>query len=174
MDKIAQTERFRLYLVEALPQPLTPMSQHLQIFDAYIDQTRLRIRRIRDPHTKDWSRSLQQRFRTGSDIAKMAEIHLNDAEYALFERLQGPEIRKNRYFHEFDNRIFAFDIYLGKLSGLITAKVELAADEDCFLAPHFAALDLSGDDQFDGERLVNSEWITAQSRIRALLTTSGG
>lgn len=127
MNKTARTELHRLFLVEGLPEPLTAASAHLQIFDTYIPQTRLRVRQLRDPMTNHWTRMLQQRFRTseaGHAVTKLVEMHLEDDEFALFERMTGPETRKNRYFHEFDRVQVIFDSYLGDLRGLTTAKVE--------------------------------------------------
>ena len=49
---------------------------------------------------------------------KVGEIYLNEAEHARFELFEGTEIRKNRYFHEFDGRLCSFDVYLGPLWGL--------------------------------------------------------
>ena len=45
-----------------------------------------------------------------------------------FEQFEGHEIRKNRYFHEFDLVNFAFDVYLGDLWGLNTARVDFDSD----------------------------------------------
>ena len=62
MNKTAQTEFHRLFLIESLPEPLTHASSHLQIFDNYIENTRIRLRLMRDPSTSVWTRILQQRF----------------------------------------------------------------------------------------------------------------
>src|SRR5436189_5713232 len=100
MNKPAMTELHRLFLIERLPEPLTPASSHLQLFDNYIENTRMRLRSIRDPYLKTWMRILQQRVAIADGefaVSKSAEIHLNDAEYAAFERFEGREIRKNRY-----------------------------------------------------------------------------
>jgi CYTH domain-containing protein len=120
MDKTNRTEMHRAFLIEGLPEPLTRASAHLQIFDNYIQDTRLRVRSVRDPETAGWTRILQQRFPVNEDdlsALKFAEIYLNAAEHAHFEIFEGTEIRKNRYFHEFDGRTFAFDVYMGKLWG---------------------------------------------------------
>jgi hypothetical protein len=117
MDKTYRTEQFRTFLIEALPAPLTPASSHIQIFDNYIANTRMRLRSIRVPETKEWTRVLQQRFPITPNVLsqwKIAEMHLNDPEYAQLSVFEGTEIRKNRYFHEFDSRMFAFDVYLGR------------------------------------------------------------
>ena len=171
MNKTAQNEWSRLFLIECLPEPLTPASAHVQIFDNYIENTRIRIRAIRDPSTKDWSRSLQQRFAADKGVlTKMAEIHLNDGEYAVFEKFEGREIRKNRYFHEFDRIVFAFDIYLGPLWGLNTAKVEFADPQEMesFISPPFAVFEVTADPFFSGSSLVTRSFADVQSRLASV------
>jgi len=156
MNKTAQTELHRLFLIERLPEPLTAASSHLQIFDNYIPTTRIRLRMVRDPYTSAWTRILQQRFPAQDGelaVSKLAEIHLNDAEYAVFQRFEGQEVRKNRYFHEFDRVMFTFDVYLGPLRGLSTAKAEFATRDDleAFVPPPFAAFEVTNDPFFAGE-----------------------
>jgi CYTH domain-containing protein len=159
MNKTAQTELHRLFLVERLPDPLTPASSHLQIFDNYIAATRIRLRQIRDPYSKTWTRILQQRFpfdETHGTVSKIAEMYLNDAEYAVFERFEGREIRKNRYFHEIDRVSVAFDVFLGPLWGLNTARVDfetLEALQNYSQPPSFI-FEVSNDPFFAGESLV--------------------
>ena len=60
MDKTARTETRRIFLLHNLPEPLTRASRHLQIFDNYIENTRLRLRSVRIPETKTWTWILQQ------------------------------------------------------------------------------------------------------------------
>lgn len=168
MNKTAANEWHRLFLIEILPEPLTPASSHLQLFDNYIPNTRLRLRSIRDPYTKSWTRTLQQRFPVeGTNVTKLAEIHLNDQEYAVFETFEGREIRKNRYFHEFDQASFAFDVYLGKLWGLNTAKVEFQDREEmeAFEPPPFAIYEVTGDNFFTGNSLVDKVFADVQTEV---------
>ena len=153
----------RTFLVEALPEPLTRASNHIQIFDNYITGTRLRLRSVRDPHTASWTRLLQQRFSpVEGDLSsvKISEIYLNEAEYARFELFEGDEIRKNRYFHEFDRRMFAFDVFLGGLWGLNTARVEFenAAELQGFEPPPFAVLEVTNEPFFVGDVLVTKKF----------------
>lgn len=170
MNKTAQSEFHRLFLIEGLPEPLTPASSHLQLFDNYIENTRIRLRQIRDPYSKAWTRILQQRFPAhegdGAET-KLAEIYLNDAEYAVFERFEGREIRKNRYFHEFDRVIFAFDVYLGQLWGLNTARVDFDSREkmESFIAPPFAILEVTSDPFFFGDKLVTKVFEDVRAEI---------
>ena len=173
MNKTAQTELYLVYLVERLPEPLTPASSHLQIFDSYIQNTRLRLRQIRDPYSKVWTRILQQRVPIASREyagAKVAEIHLNDDEYELFKVFGGQEIRKNRYFHEFDRVSFTFDIYLGDLGGLTMTRVDFEIHEDmeAFIPPPFALLNVTNDPFFAGETLVHKQISDVRDHLRPI------
>ncbi|MBC7899756.1 MAG: hypothetical protein H7070_06845, partial [Saprospiraceae bacterium] len=126
MDKTYKTEFLRSFLIQGLPEPLTRASSHIQLFDNYIADTRMRLRSIRNPDTRDWTRVLQQRFPTAEKagaVLKIAEIFLNDEEYAQFRIFEGTEIRKNRYFHEFGGKNYEFDVYLGSLWGLNLARI---------------------------------------------------
>ena len=172
MDKTAQNEWHRLFLIDCLPEPLNPASSHLQLFDNYIPNTRIRLRAIRDPYEKTWTRMLQQRFTVGNEtLATLAEIHLNDDEYAAFERFEGREIRKNRYFHEFDLVIFAFDVYLGNLWGLNTAKVDFETREamESFVPPPFAVFEVTGDAFFAGSSLVERTFADVQTEVARIV-----
>lgn len=173
MNKTAQTELHRQFLIERLPEPLTPASSHLQIFDNYIENTRIRLRGIRDPYSKAWTRILQQRFPAQDGefaVSKLAEIHLNDAEYVVFERFEGREIRKNRYFHEFDLVTVTFDVYLGGLWGLNMARVDFDTREqmEAFLPPPFAIFEVTSDAFFAGENLVQKTFADVQSEVARL------
>ena len=170
MNKTVEPVYRRLFLIERLPEPLEPKSSHLQIFDNYILGTRLCLRLVRDPATKAWTRSLQQHIEmenAGCGVTRLFEIHLNDAEYAAFETFEGNEIRKNRYFHEFDGVSFAFDVYLGDLWGLNTAKVEFASlDEmEAFEPPAFAVFDVTNDPFFLGKNLVGKKFDDVRGRV---------
>jgi CYTH domain-containing protein len=173
MDKTYRNDLYRAFLIEALPAPLTRASSHIQLFDNYIPNTRIRIRSIRVPETGEWTRMLQQRFAVESDallIHKMAEIHLNDAEHAQFEIFEGNEIRKNRYFHEFDSRLFEFDVYLGTLWGLNRARVGFEHVEDlaAFVPPPFAVLEVTTDPFFFDENLVEKRFADIQAEVARL------
>jgi CYTH domain-containing protein len=172
MDKTGRTEMHRSFLIEGLPEPLTRASAHIQIFDNYIPETRRRIRSVRDPEKAGWTRILQQRLSASDSLAciKVSEIYLNDDEYARFEIFEGTEIRKNRYFHEFDRRTFAFDVFLGKLWGLNMARVEFGSldDLDRFEPPPFAALEVTNDPFFLGENLVTKNFDDVRSEVGRL------
>src|SRR5829696_1555339 len=171
MNKTYRTELFRLFLVEALPEPLTPASRHIQLFDNYIANTRMRIRSVRVPETKEWTRSLQQRPRLEDQPQwKVAEMHLNEAEHAQFEIFEGDEIRKNRYFHEFDARMFSFDIYLGALWGLNRARVDFETEDEfvAFRPPPFAVFEVTNNAFFDDGNLVYKKFEDVRDAVGKL------
>ncbi len=168
LNKTYQTELRRVFLIRDLPEPLTRASNHLQIFDNYIKNTRLRLRTIRVPQTNEWTWILEQRFPLG-DLTqwKVSEIHLNEAEHAVFEQFEGRhirqnervesnEIRKNRYFHEFGGRQIEFDVFLGDLWGLNLAKVIFDDIQEMknFEIPPFVIREVSNNKFFKGENLV--------------------
>lgn len=173
MDKTYRTELFRLFLIEELPLPLNRSSAHIQLFDNYITETRLRLRSIRIPETKEWTYLLQQRFPAAQgELAKwkIAEIHLNEIEHTQLETFEGNEIRKNRYFHEFDARPFAFDVYLGRLWGLNRARVDFHSDAELldFRPPPFAIFEVTEDPFFDDANLVDQKFENVQDAVAKL------
>jgi CYTH domain-containing protein len=159
MDKTNRTDLHRLFLFENLPEPLTRASSHLQIFDNYIKDTRLRLRSVRIPETKEWTWTLQQRFpeQAGELMSwKLAEIYLNETEHTTLAHLEGREIRKNRYFHEYDGKEFAFDVFIGPLWGLNIVRVDFGDFREMqeFEPPPFAVIEVSNMPMFLGENLV--------------------
>jgi CYTH domain-containing protein len=167
MDKTAKTELQRIFLIENLPEPLTRASAHLQLFDNYIENTRLRLRAIRVPETKEWTCILQQRSPVRDGEIKIAEIYLNDEEYAVFERFEGREIRKNRYFHEFDEKQIAFDVFIGSLWGLNMAKVDFDSVEEMngYDPPRFMIFEVTNDPFFADENLVGKKFVDVQKEL---------
>lgn len=163
MDKTNRSEYRRLFLFESLPEPLTRASSHLQIFDNYILDTRMRIRSVRVPETKEWTWILQQGFpENDSDLMswKTADIFLNEAEYHTFETFEGREIRKNRYFHEYDGKTFAFDVFIGPLWGLRIARIDFESVDEmrAFEPPPFTMIEVSDMPLFLGTSLVDKKF----------------
>ena len=172
MDKTNATKLRRLFLVEGLPDPLTPASSHIQIFDNYIANTRMRLRSVRDPETKEWAHILQQGIPLKPDLTywKVSEIFMNEGEYAQFRIFEGTEIRKNRYFHEIDGRMVAFDIFLGDLRGLNIARVEFDSEDELerYEPPGYFIFEVTSDPFFTGQILVNKKLDEVQAEIAKL------
>src|SRR6185436_20673515 len=116
---------------------------HLQITDNYITGTRLRIRKVRDPKTNKWVVKFTQKFAPDpADFSRtiITNIYLNALETETLNISDANEIRKNRYYFEFEGRQWSVDMFLGDLFGLVLAEVSFETDEelDSFPMPPFA------------------------------------
>ena len=181
MDKTSRIELRRVFLLNGLPEPLTRASHHLQIFDNYIENTRLRLRSIRVPETKIWTWILEQRFpRNAGDLTvwNVAQIHLNDTEHAAFEifegrevrkneRIETNEIRKNRYFYDLNDKKIEIDVFLGALWGLNLAKICFESLEELreFKLPPFAILEVTKNEFFGGGNLIGKTFADVQAEF---------
>jgi CYTH domain-containing protein len=161
-------------LVEGLPEPLERKSSHLQLFDNYIHETRLRLRSVRVPETKEWTLLLQKRYPAGEYGAewRIEQIELTTSEYEHFKPFEGNEIRKNRYFEEFDGRRFEFDVYLGPLWGLNRTRVEFVSREEMesFTPPAFTIVEITDVPFFDDANLVNCKFEDVQAEVERILS----
>jgi CYTH domain-containing protein len=158
-NKYARTERERRFLLRELPEGLTRASEHVQIWDNYITNTRLRLRKIRVPKTKEYRLKLTQKFAPDSeDFSRttITNIYLSAAEYNVLSVFEGNEIRKNRYPFEYEGRKYAIDVFLGALWGLILAETNFETDEEmqAFTPPPFAAREVTNDELFTGGSLA--------------------
>lgn len=169
--KYARLERERRFLLRGLPEGLSASDHHLQIFDNYLMNTRLRLRKVRDPATREWTWKLTQKFAPDpSDLSRtlITNVYLSREEYEVLSVFEADEIRKNRYRFEQDGRVFTVDVFLGSLRGLLLAECEFATDEEmrAFHPPSFAAMEVTADEMFTGARLVH---MTAEN-LRAELS----
>lgn len=159
-SKYARIERERKFLLRELPSPLTRASEHVQIWDNYITGTRLRLRKIRVPQTKQWKLKLTQKFTPAPpDFSRtiITNTYLSAYEYQVFSVFEANEIRKNRYPFEYEGRKYSIDVFLGALWGLILAETDFETDEemDNFTLPSFAVRDVTNEEMFTGGMLVN-------------------
>lgn len=183
MDKTYRDEFRRVFLLQNLPEPVERSSSHLQIFDNYIENTRLRIRSVRSPETKEWTFILQQRFAVNEQLSRMkiAEIYLSEEEHRVFEPFEGREIRKNeraessevrknRYFLEYETKQMSVDLFLGDLWGLILAKAEFVTEEELleFEAPPFSVLEVTNDPFFFGGNLIGKTFADVQNEFKKI------
>lgn len=173
-----KSEIRRVFLLQDLPEPLTRASEHLQFFDNYIENTRLRLRTIRSPHTKEWQWILEQRFAPDENnlaVWNVSEIFLSEAEHAVFEifegrqikqneRIESNELRFNRYFFETSGKQMEIDVFLNPLWGLYLGKIffdtEQAAKD--FSMPDFAVGEVTQNPFFLGRNLIGKTFADVQ------------
>lgn len=157
-SKYAHVERERRYLLQDLPEGMTRAGHHLQITDNYITGTRLRLRKVRDPQTNKWVVKFTQKFAPDpGDLSRtiITNTYLNPTEADTLAIFEANEIRKNRYYFEFEGRQFSIDMFLGDLLGLVLAEVGFDNDEELknFPVPPFAVADVTDNELFTGGRL---------------------
>jgi CYTH domain-containing protein len=179
-SKYARVERERRYLLADLPEGLTRADPHLQITDNYITGTRLRLRKVREPRTNKWTVKFTQKFAPDpEDLSRtiITNTYLNALEAETLSVFNSNEIRKNRYYFEFDGRKFSVDMFLGNLFGLVLAEVSFDRDEelDVFPKPEFALTDVTNDPFFAGGSLSELTFAEVKQHIaeRGLLRKHG-
>ena len=173
-SRYARVERERRYLLRDLPEGLTRADPHLQITDNYITGTRLRIRKVRDPRTNKWTVKFTQKIAPNPDDLSRTIItntYLNALEAETLSVFNANEIRKNRYYFDYEGRKFSVDMFLGDLFGLVLAEVGFETDEDLdsFPRPPFALADVTNNPLFTGGRLCELTF----SEVREEILRSG-
>lgn len=173
-SKYALIERERRFVLENLPEGLTRADQHTQITDNYITGTRLRIRKVRDPRTNKWIVKFTQKFAPEpSDLSRtiITNIYLNALEAETLSSFNANEIRKNRYYYEFEGHRFSIDMFLGDLFGLVMAEVSFETDEEMekFETPPFVIAEVTNNELFSGGRLCELTFADLRPEILKLL-----
>lgn len=153
----------RRFLLADLPAPLERKDQHLQYFDNFLTQTRLILRRIRTPETKEWQyRFVQQDYFAAPDFSRFqqTEINLNQYEYEVLAIFENNELRFNSYLLPLaDGTTLEIQMFLNReLWNLIIARVEFA-DENAmqsFAPPEFLLQEITNDAFFTALNLSDA------------------
>src|SRR6185436_3901863 len=169
-SKYARVERERRYLLQDLPEGLSRVDDHLQITDNYITGTRLRIRKVREPRSNKWVVKFTQKFAPDpADLSRtiITNTYLNAIEADTLSIFNSNEIRKNRYYFDYEGRKFSVDMFLGDLFGLVLAEVSFDSDEemDRFATPSFAMADVTNIETFSGGRLSELKYEDVRKEI---------
>ena len=169
-SRYARIELERRYLLSDLPEGITRADPHLQITDNYLTGTRLRIRKVREPQTNKWTVKFTQKYAPNpNDLSRTAitNTYLNALEAEVLSLFDTNEIRKNRYYFDFEGRKFSVDMFLGDLFGLVLAEVSFETDEelDNFPKPPFALLEVTNDLLFTGGRLCEMTFADVRKEI---------
>jgi CYTH domain-containing protein len=170
-SKYARTERERKFLLRELPEPLTRASKHVQIWDNYITNTRLRLRKIRVPESRKYILKLTQKYAPElPDLSRttITNTYLTPAEYKVLSIFEGNEIRKNRYPYKHEGRQYSIDVFLGGFWGLMIAETSFETDEEMrvFTPPPFVFREVTNDETFAGGNLVNLSFEEIREKIR--------
>lgn len=144
--RYAHLEREQRWVLRDTPADAGPP---VEIYDRYINGTRLRLRRVERDGAVVYK--LTQKVPFGDDSVKITNSYLSADEYEVFATLPAREIRKTRRqvrFADHDMAVDEFD------HGLLLGEVELAADEPYLPLPPFAKRDVTTDPAFTGGGLA--------------------
>ena len=169
-SKYARIERERRYLLPDLPEGLSRADHHLQITDNYITGTRLRIRKVRNPQTNKWVVKFTQKFAPNeNDLSRtmITNLYLNATEAETLSIFEANEIRKNRYYFDFEARRYSIDMFIGDLFGLVLAETSFETDEELenFQMPPFALADVTNNEIFSGGKLSELTFADVKNEI---------
>lgn len=177
-SKYALVERERRYLLRDLPEGISRADDHVQITDNYITGTRLRIRKVREPRSNKWTVKFTQKFTPEpTDFSRtiITNTYLNATEAETLSMFNSNEIRKNRYYFEYEGRKFCVDMFLGDLFGLVLAEVSFESDEELqsYPKPPFALADVTNNEIFTGGKLSQLTFAEIREEInkQGLLTS---
>ena len=121
--KYSRLELERRFLIGTAPAGIE-LGPGFSIEDRYIQDTRLRLRKIDGPEGSAYK--LTQKYASHGDpaVCVITNIYLDRSEYLALKALPGKVLRKSRRRFTFEGRNFALDVYEGPLAGLRLAETE--------------------------------------------------
>jgi CYTH domain-containing protein len=160
----------RFFLLRDLPAPLMRASEHLQLFDNYITNTKLRLRATRIPKSNEWSWTLENFAREG---LPREILTLDENAFEILKQLSAGEIRKNRYSLEAEDTRIEVDMFLGDLWGVITAKLPASATENPGWREKLDVIaEITGEEFFFGESLATKKFDDVKQKVAEILGDS--
>jgi CYTH domain-containing protein len=168
VTRIEYERRFVVSPRTSWMEKVEPYSKVLE--DKYLSNTRLRLRLLIDSDTGRRLFKLNKKEESTSSYFRAVDrLLLSPAEYELFHAMEGHDIRKTRYYHHFDGRVFSIDVFEGELEGLVLCEVEANSLEALMDAtpPEYAKQEVTEDSFFTGGNLCRT---TRQELLRKLST----
>ena len=172
--KNLETKFERRFLLADLPAPLTRASEHLQYFDDYLTETRLWLRQIRNPQTRQRSGYFVQKYTVAPpDLSGFAsaEIELTEREYEVLSVFEGNQLRYNRYSLTLGTgETMLIDMFLNReLWNLVLATIEFSTEQKMksFEPPLFVKAEITQDEFFSPVKLIDQNIEEIRRRIFA-------
>ncbi len=110
---------------------------------------KLRIRRSGDSYTIT-KKSLISEETASEQVEE--NISINKEEFDAFRNIEGNKIEKIRYYYKYLDRCVEFDVFCGKLRGLVLVDIEFESSDDMkkFIMPDFCLADVSEEELIAG------------------------
>jgi adenylate cyclase len=87
-------------------------------------------------------------------------IPVEDARQLLEQIAHRPMIDKTRYLHKVGNHIWEIDIFAGDNEGLVVAEIELKSEDETFVMPNWAGLEVTEDHRYKNSNLAKRPFKT--------------
>jgi CYTH domain-containing protein len=156
-DKYSRIEYERRFLVAPDADWRRFVEPHSKTFeDKYLRDSRLRLRILTDSDTNRRLIKLTKKYESDSPyFQQITTIILSPAEYQTLEYLEGNRLRKTRYYHHYQNRVFSIDVFENELDGLLICEVESGSLDDLMSAepPAYVWREVTEDLFFTGGNL---------------------
>jgi CYTH domain-containing protein len=158
IGKYACIERERRFWLKELPPQIVACPVR-RITDKYLENSRLRLRKVEDNQGNIIALKLTQKYplESASPYHRLiTNLYLNPSEFEQLNLLVGDTLIKQRYRYEWKGFQFGVDVFADKLSGLVLAEVEAATDEELFRlpVPDFACEEVTESAFFTGGNLA--------------------
>jgi len=127
--------------------------------DKYLRGARLRLRILTDSDSSRQLIKLTKKFESDSPFFQMiTTIILSPLEYQMLDALEGNRLKKIRYYHHYENRIFSIDAFENELDGLVLCETESDGFEDLISAepPAYVCREVTEDAFFTGGHLCQT------------------
>lgn len=160
LPKYAKLENERRFLVErSAGLDLERLGSSL-IEDIYIDNTRLRLRKVTPAKGEAASYKLCKKYPSSDPYSgAIVNTYLSAEEHAVFCKLPGRHIVKRRHYTTFEGHPFGIDVFQRKLAGLVLCEVEASTRQAvCDIQfPSWAVAEVTEDPFFSGGNLCSIE-----------------
>lgn len=137
IGKYACIERERRFWLKEIPPQIVACPVR-RITDKYLDNSRLRLRKIEDSQGNIIALKLTQKYATeftASYQRLITNLYLNPSEFEQLAALSGDTLIKQRYRYDWQGFQFGIDVFEAKHAGLVLAEVEAPTDEQLFSIP---------------------------------------
>lgn len=159
-SKYTRVEYERRFLVSPHTDWRGSVESYSKTFDdKYLRHARLRLRILTDSDSGRQIFKLTKKLESVSPYFRTtSRILLSPSEHELLDGLEGDRLKKNRYYHNYQGRVFSIDAFEGELDGLVLCEIEAGGIEELMLAapPAYAKYEVTEDAFFTGGNLCRT------------------
>ncbi len=157
--RVEYERRFLVAPISNWKSFIEPHTKRLQ--DKYLRNTKLRLRQVTDSRTGRTLIKLNKKFDSDSPYFQtISRILLSINEYNLLAKIDGDQLNKTRYYHNYLGQMFAIDVFEGELEGLVLCETEAENLDELMSVelPSYVKKEVTEDLFFTGGNLCRTTW----------------